>query len=91
MADHDKTDAQPDEMGETIPFTPGGGVIGGGSSWEPERETSFQVLGRKSSENMLKGCIERYPKSHAKPLKHFIPMISNSAMGNCTTETRAHH
>ena len=39
FSDHDKTDAQPD-TGETIPFTPEG-VIEGGSSWEPERETSF--------------------------------------------------
>ena len=30
--EHDKTDGQPDEM---IPFTPGGGVIEGGSTWEP--------------------------------------------------------
>ena len=36
--EHDKIDAQPDEIGETIPFTPGG-VIGGGSTWEPEQET----------------------------------------------------
>ena len=35
----DKPGAQHDEpMGNTIPLTPGGV---GGSSWEPERETSF--------------------------------------------------
>ena len=40
FGEHDKTDAQLDETGETIPFTPGG-VIEGGSTWEPEQETSF--------------------------------------------------
>ena len=35
---NNKTDTKPDEMGETIPFTPGGV---GGSTWEPEQETSF--------------------------------------------------
>ena len=33
FSDHNKTDTWPDEMGETIPLTPGG-VIGGGT-WEP--------------------------------------------------------
>ena len=42
--DHDKTDSQPDETGETIPLNTGGGVMGGGSTWEPEhkQETSFR-------------------------------------------------
>ena len=42
--DHDKMDARPDEpTGETICLILGG-VIGGGSTWEPEckQETSFR-------------------------------------------------
>ena len=35
FSDHDKTDVQLDEMGETIPLDPRGGV-GGGSTWEPK-------------------------------------------------------
>ena len=36
FSDHDKTDAQPDETGETVPLSPGGVVVGGGATWEPE-------------------------------------------------------
>ena len=42
VGDHDKPDAQPDNpVSETIPLNPGG-VIGGGSTWEPEWELSFR-------------------------------------------------
>ena len=35
FGNHDKMDTQPDgPMGETIPFTPEGGVMGGGSYLE---------------------------------------------------------
>ena len=39
--DHDKQDAQPDEMGKTILLSPRGGVEGeveGGSTWEPKQK-----------------------------------------------------
>ena len=39
FSEHDKMDEQP-HTSKTIPFTPGG-VIKGGSTWEPARETSF--------------------------------------------------
>ena len=43
VSDHNKLVAQPNEqMGETIPLTPGG-VVGGGSTWEPEQETFSQM------------------------------------------------
>ena len=35
FSEHDKPDVWPDEMGETIPFILGG-MIEGGSTWEPE-------------------------------------------------------
>ena len=52
FGERDKTDAQPDETGKTIPFTPGG-VIEGGPTWEPEseQETSF---GGKTQRTRLK-------------------------------------
>ena len=37
---------------------------------------------------MLKICIESYLKDMGKPQKHFILIISNSEMGNCTTKGR---
>ena len=37
FGDHDKMDAQPDE---TIPLTPRG-VMGRGSTWQPEQGTPF--------------------------------------------------
>ena len=45
--DHDKLDAQPDETGKTIPFTPGGG-----GTWEPEceQEMSFGGTSREALE-----------------------------------------
>ena len=53
FSDHDKTDAQPDETGETISLIPGGGA-----TWEPEREqeTSF---GRKTQRTRLKEVLQR--------------------------------
>ena len=39
VSDHDKTDTHP-SRGETIPFTLGE-MIEGGSTWEPEQETSL--------------------------------------------------
>ena len=49
--EHDKMDTQHDQMGETIPLTPGG-VIREGSTWEPEceQETSF---GKKTQRIIL--------------------------------------
>ena len=51
FGDHNKTDAQPDESGETIPLIPGG--VRGGATWEPEceRETLF---GGKTQRTRLK-------------------------------------
>ena len=39
FGEHNKKDSDPNE-GENIPLNAGGGVIGG-STWEPEQETSF--------------------------------------------------
>ena len=37
FGNHDKMDAQTNEMDKTIPLTPGGVIEGGGgSTWEPE-------------------------------------------------------
>ena len=36
FSNHDKTDTQPDETGDTIPLNPGGGIVEGGPTWEPE-------------------------------------------------------
>ena len=45
FGNHNKSDTQPDEpKSETILLTPGGvggGMIGRGATWEPEREMSF--------------------------------------------------
>ena len=76
VSNHDKPDRS---MGKTIPLTPGG-VIGGGSTWEPECETSF---GGKLSQPdpkkcRLKSSIESYLKAWAKSQMHFIS--ANSKM-----------
>ena len=59
--DHDKTDSNPDETGETIPFTPGG-VIEGGSTLQPERETSLGGMSQKTE----------VLKEHIKALYHVL-------------------
>ena len=38
FGDHDKTEPQPDETGETMPLIPEGV---GGATWEPEQEMVF--------------------------------------------------
>ena len=53
FSDHDKTDAQPDETGKTIPLNPGEVVVGGGATWEPECEQ--ETFGRKTQRTRLKG------------------------------------
>ena len=50
FGEHDKIDKHPDES-KTIPFTLGG-VTEGGSTWEPEQETSFR--GGKTQSTRLK-------------------------------------
>ena len=92
FSDHDKMDTQPDETGGTIILNPGG-VGGGGEellgNQSKKRHLEERVLRRRSSQNMLKGCIKCYLKSHSKSQKHSISMISNSEMVKCTTKARA--
>ena len=77
FGDHDKVYLQPDEHpNETILFTPGevGGVIEGGSTWEPERETSFggtsvrTKLQREDVVRLYKKLSETY---HVPEERHF--------------------
>ena len=75
---------QPDKTGKTIPLEPE--LL---KNQSKNCHLEEQVSGRKSSENMLKGCIKRYLKSHIKPQKHSISWISKSEKGTCTTKTRA--
>ena len=57
FGDYGKTDAQPDEMGQTIPCDARGGVGGGGvSTWEPKQETSFGGMSLRMK--VLRECIE---------------------------------
>ena len=60
FSEHDKTYTQSD-TGETIPFTLGG-VIGEGSTWEPEQETSFGGTSQRTE----------VPKEHVKALYHVL-------------------
>ena len=91
FGDHNKTDAQPDESGETIPLIPGG--VRGGATWESEckRETLFggKLKELDSRKHRFKGCIESYLKAYAKSQKHSISAISNSEMGNCTRKAKS--
>ena len=81
---HGKTGEQPD-TGKVIPFTPGG-VIGGGSTWEPERETSFSGMSQRME----------VLKEHVKVLSHVLPketdqtpeITKNDLILNSTQENR---
>ena len=90
---HDKTDVQPDEP-RAKPFlsTPGG-VIEGGSTWEPEQETSFGG-GKTQSTRLKKVCVKglyrKLSETTGQHQKPSISMILKSEIGNCTTETTAH-
>ena len=69
LGDHDKTDSHSDEIGETIPFTPGG-VIEGGSAWEPEcykHHSEERIRELKFSKNTSNRCIMCYPKTWSNP------------------------
>ena len=87
LGEHDKTDAQPDEpTSETIPF-----MIEGGSTWEPEQETSFKGTSQRMEvlKEHIKALYYVLSEHLGQIQKHFISMISKSDMENCTTETRA--
>ena len=58
FSDHDKMDAQPDEMGKTISLTTGGVR---GATWEPEQETSFGGMSIKD-----KGLREHFEELYQK-------------------------
>ena len=53
---HDNMDEQPD-TGETIPFTPRG-VIGEGSTWDPERDQETSFRGKTRSTRLKEVCVE---------------------------------
>ena len=54
---HDKTGTQPDDTGETIPFTLGG-MIKGGSTWEPEQEQETSFRGKTQSTRLKEMWVE---------------------------------
>ena len=71
FGNHDKTDLHPDDAGETIPLTPGGGAghVGRGSTWEPEHEQERSFRGGKTQERRL---TDSYVDSLYKELsKHY--------------------
>ena len=77
FSDHDKTDAQPDEMGETTPLTPGGG-----STWEPERKQETSFGGTSPSTEVLENCVKAlYQLLHNKCTKdqNHVQACSKSA------------
>ena len=90
FGDYDK----PDETGKTIPLNPGGVVVEGGSTWEPEykRETSFR--GGKTQRTRLKeaqveGLYQKLSKIICQTPKYYISVILHLEMENCTTKTKA--
>ena len=58
FSNHDKMDAQPDEMTETVPLNPRGIVVGGSATWASEckQETSFR--GKTQRTRFKEACIE---------------------------------
>ena len=49
FGEHDRTELRTDETGENIPLTP----VGGGSTWEPEREQETSIRRREGQRNKL--------------------------------------
>ena len=76
VSDHDKLDKA---MSETIPLTPGG-VIGGGSTWEPECKTSFRgkTQSTRLKEVQTEGLYQKLSESMGQTQMHFILTILNS-------------
>ena len=84
FGDHESRPEGP--MGENVPPTP----VRGGSTWEPEheQETSFGGESQRTRrmKDYVKDVYKSYQKTLVKPQNHFILIISNSKVGNCTTE-----
>ena len=93
----DRTESRTDETGENIPLSPV--TPGGRSTWEPgqshtsaerEQEMSFRGESQRTKlmKNYIKDLYKKLSETLVKPQKNFTMIISNSKMGNCTTEVR---
>ena len=56
FGDHDKTDGQTDEADETVLLNPGG--VGGGATWEREREQETSFGGKTQRTRLKEAQIE---------------------------------
>ena len=83
---HDKTESRPEEpTGDNILFTPLGGT-----TWEPEceQETSFGGESKRTRlmKDYVKDLCKKLSENIGETPEAFHLIISNSKMGNCTTE-----
>ena len=58
FGDHNKTNSNPDETGENIPFIPGGVIEG--STWEPEQKQETTFGGTSQKMEVLKEHVEAF-------------------------------
>ena len=80
-------ESRPGEKNNPLPpDTP----VGGRSTWEPEheQETSFRGESHRTKlmKDYIKDLYKKLSETLVKPQKHFILIISNLKMRNCTTE-----
>ena len=88
FGEHDRTESRTDETGENIPLTP----VGGGSTWKTtrEQETSFggESQRTKLRKDYVKDLYKKISENIGETQETFTMIISNSKMGNCTTEVK---
>ena len=90
FGEHDRTESRTDEpTNEHIPLIPGVGR----STWEPEQgeqETSFggESQRTKLMKDYVKDLYKKLSENISEFQKNYTMIISNSKMGNCTTEVR---
>ena len=53
FGEHDRSESRPDETGENVPLTP----VGGGSTWEPEREQETSLRRESQRTKLMKDYV----------------------------------
>ena len=85
FGEHESRPEEPTD--EHIPLSPV--TPGRSSTWEPERSEQETLFGGESQRTkLMKDYIKRYQKTLVQLQKNFNMIISNSKVGNYTTEAR---
>ena len=94
--EHDKTHSHPDDTSENISFNPGGGAMGGRSTWEPDGNKKHYLEEGKLKEEsslilMLTVCRRSYLSIRTEPQMQPITITLDAKASSFTSKTWVSH